>query len=263
MPYHKILVACLATIIALSALPINVSADEHSAPLLIESHCMKSTSPDYVGVENDIWLPMHQERVNNGELNSWALYWVQYGDRSKCDYYVIESYLGPEKLTDANPVTGDLFAKVHPGKDMSKAMARTAASRVMVESSLWFAIDGVAIGPHRYATVNYMQSDDPKTYVEMELEIFKPVHQAMSDAGSLAGWGLYSLIAPNSGTMPHNFATVDFFDRWGPRPMGETMQSVHPDMDLEELGEKIEAARQMTGNYSMMLIAATEPPPAE
>ena len=253
--------ALLASVLLTLTLP--VSGQDGGPPLLIVSHCMKSTSPDYVAVEADIWLPMHQERVNNGELNSWALYWVQYGDRSKCDYFVIESYLGPDKLTDANPVTGDLFAKVHADKDMSKAMARTDKSRVMAESTLWFAIDGVDIGPHQYATVNYMQADDPKTYVEMELEIFKPVHQAMKDAEQIAGWGLYSLIAPNSGAMPYNFATVDFFNRWGPSPMGETMQSVHPDMDLEELGEKAQAARQMTGNYTMMLIAATEPPAAD
>ena len=253
-----------AMIVSISlTLSLPVPAQDDGPPLLVVSHCMKSTSPDYVGVETDIWLPMHQERVNNGELNSWALYWVQFGDRSKCDYFVVESYLGPDKLTNANPVTSDLFAKVHSDKDMSKAMARTAKSRVMAESTLWFAIDGVEIGPHQYATVNYMQADDSQSYVEMELEIFKPVHQAMKDAEKMAGWGLYSLIAPNSGTMPYNFATVDFFDRWGPSPMGETMQSVHPDMDLEKLGEKTQAARQMTGNYTMMLIAATEPPPTE
>ena len=250
----------VAAVVAAFVLPTAVSADDHAQqPILIVSHCMKSASADYMGVETEIWLPMHQENVNQGNLNSWALYWVEFGDRSKCDFYVVESYLGQDQFNAADQSGASVFETVHPGKDISKAMARTMNSRQMVESTFWWAVDGVEIGPHSRATVNYMQADDPKAYLEMESELFKPVHQALVDAGHRKGWGVYGLIAPTSDARPYNFVTVDFFDSWGPVPMGETFASVHPDKDSAKIGDTVNASRQMVENHTLLLIAATEP----
>ena len=89
---------------------------------------MPADHSEDVSVETDIWLPMHQELVSQGKINSWALYHVKYGDRSKCDYYTVTTYLGGEQL-NSDPAFGEVFSKVHPGKDMTRAMVATLSSR--------------------------------------------------------------------------------------------------------------------------------------
>lgn len=105
------------------AIPVHsVAAEEENEPVFIVSHCMKVKSQNYLSVEKDMWLPMHQELVNQGKKNNWALYRVLYGDRSNCDYYVIESYIGEEQLSEARDSLGKIFKKVHPGQNIEEAM---------------------------------------------------------------------------------------------------------------------------------------------
>ena len=236
-----------------------LAQDDASPPLLTVTHCMKSSSSAYQGVESDIWLPMHQQRVNEGTMNSWSLFWVQYGDRSTCDYYVVETYLGTDQL-NASPNYAELFAAVHPGKDIADAMAATERARQMVASSLWFLVDAVPAETYRHVTVNYMQVDDHEAYIRMETETFKPIHQAFVDGGHRNGWGLYSLISPGGNDLGYNFATVDLFNEFGPVPWAETLQSVHPDMDMESVNQITETTRDMVRTETWTLVAATKPP---
>ena len=69
------------------------------------------------------------------------------------------TYRGQEQL-DADPDYGELFAAVHPGKNVDRAMARTFGSRQHVSSELWLMVDSTVMKPHRYAIVNLMQAVD-------------------------------------------------------------------------------------------------------
>jgi len=71
-------------------------AEDEEPTLFLEAHCMKAKTADYIGIETDVWLPVHQQLVNDGRKNSWALYSVMYGDRPKCTHYTVETYLGAE-----------------------------------------------------------------------------------------------------------------------------------------------------------------------
>ena len=87
------------------------------------------------------------------------------------------------------------------------------------------------------------------------------MHKALIDGGYRAGWGVYALVAPTSSTMPYNYATVDFFDRYTQVPMADTFTAVHPDKDIEEVFEATTAARDHTTAYTMSLVTATEAAP--
>lgn len=234
----------------------SIAEDEVQQALYVSVDCMKSTAADYTSLELEIWQPMHQALVNQGNKNSWALYSVMYGDRSRCDYYTVTTYLGQEQL-NANPSYGDIFQAVHPGKNTAEAMARTSASRQRVATQLWVAVDGTEINDYRFAVVNLMYAEDPDAYERMETRVFKPGHQALVDGGHRAGWALYELVAPTGTSIPYNFSTVDFVDHLSPVPMAEAMLAAHPNRDLEAMQELLEL-RDHVSSETWALVAATD-----
>lgn len=234
----------------------SVAQDGERPPLYMSVDCMKSTAVDYSSVEADIWQPMHQELVNQGKINSWALYWVKFGDRSNCDYYTVTTYLGQEQL-NADLSIGAVFVAAHGDKDFAKAMARTSTSRQHVATELWAVVDATEIKEHRFAVVNLMHAEDPDVYERMEIRVFKPAHQALVDGGHRAGWGMYTLVSPSGTSIPYNYSTVDFVNHLNAVPMAKSMLSAHPDRDLDEMQEMLEL-RDHVSSEIWELVATTE-----
>ena len=103
----------------------NVAAQEgEESTLYLAVECMQATGTDYLYVETNLWLPVHQALVDAGRRNSWALYEVAFGDRSVCDYYTVTTYLGEEQL-NFEPRYDAVFAEVHSGTRTVDAFERT------------------------------------------------------------------------------------------------------------------------------------------
>lgn len=239
----------------LAAPPVRAQVD---STLYLAVGCLMSMSPDYVDVEQQLWKPMHQEMVNQGQKVFWALYWVQYGSREECDYYTVNAYVGAEALEEAYADLPEVFAKVHPDKDFGEAMAKTYASRKFVRSQLWTQVAGIRPESFRYAYVNLMSAPDGGAYVDLETTVFQPVHEAFVDDGVTKGWYLYALAVPYGSTVAYNFATVDFVDNLGPIPWGDYMAKVHPDRTMDEIYDEMDEARDHLLGELWYLIDRTE-----
>lgn len=235
--------------------------DESQETLYLAVECMQSAAADYADVESAIWLPMHQELVDRGLRNSWALYRVVWGDRASCDFYTVTSYLGTDQL-NADPMYETVHKSVHPRRKFMADMSRTWASRRLLRSELWQAVDRTEIGPHRFAIVNLMQADDPDAYERMESQFFKPAHEALIASGDRSGWAVYELLSPLGTSIGYNYSTVDFVNHLKPVPMAETMLAAHPDRDLEELYSLL-ALRQQVRSETWERVAATQRPASE
>lgn len=217
--------------VVLAVPAVGVAQEEAPATFYVQIECMRSTSPDYVAVEQEIWAPMHQEAVQQGHLAGWAFYGVLYGDLSECDYYTVTTFEGLDQLNAVRPFA-DYFATTHPGKSWEDAMKRTAASRRHVRTELVVLLEAVPPTDHRFVSVNQMYAEDGADYVEFEREIWKPIHQALVDNGHGAGWAVYRLDSPHGASIPYNYVTIDFLKRLGPRPVEETFRSVHPELEV-------------------------------
>lgn len=232
-----------------------IAQDVDAPTIYVSVDCMKSRSPDYALLESEIWKPMHEELVRRGNRHSWSLYWVMYGDRSRCDYYTVTTFYGEEQLNAGLPVA-DVFDDVHEGGDLEEAMGRTWASREHVATALWQLVDGTKIGDHRYAVVNMMHAEDPDAYERIERQVFKPGHQALVDGGHRAGWALYELISPLGTSVPYNFSTVDFVSHLSPVPMAEAMIAAHPKRDLDAMQELLNS-REQVRSETWVLVSTT------
>ena len=218
--------------------------------------CMKSTAPDYAEIETELWQPMHQQRVDQGRIESWALYRVLYGERTGCDFYTVTTFAGAEQL-DADPAIDEVFAVVYPNRDLEQAMARTWESREHRATHLWLMVDHVAVTTHRYVVVNKMFARDPDLYQRMETRVFKPGHQALAESGHRSGWAMYELVTPLGSSIPYNYMTVDFMNDLNPVPMAEALMKAHPDRDLDALEDLLQLRDQISSE-TWVLVAATQ-----
>ncbi len=238
-------------------IPSPASAQD-AEPTYLVIDCMKSTSSQYADIETDIWKPMHQEMVNQGKKVSWGFYWVLYGDRSACDYYTVNTVTASQ-LNSMDGTMRDVFEKVHPGKDFDKMMAETAAAREMGRTELWQMIDVIQPEDFTYVQVNQMSADDESAYVEMEREVYKPVHEAMVEDGTTAGWGLYRLVSPHGSAVGYNFGTADFLHTLGSVEWDSWLRKVHPDRDPDEIGAQLDDARDFLKGDVWLLMDRTAP----
>lgn len=248
----RLVLAIVAASVSIAAL-----ADDRQQPAYISVECMKATSPDYRWIESAIWLPMHQHMVEQGKQQRWALYWVMYGDRSRCDFYTVTTYVGSEQL-NAYPSFEEVFAAVHADRDFEKSMARTLAARQQVSSELWQMVDAIPPQQHRFAIVNRMYAADPDAYERMETGVFKPGHQALVDGGFRKGWAMYSLLSPLGTSVPYNYSTVDLVDNLDPVPMAEAMMAANPGRDLDAMQALLEL-REQVSSETWALVLATKP----
>ena len=253
----KNMLACISAVTFLANSGEISAQDEERQPLYVSVDCMKSTAYDYTEIETEIWQPMHQELVNQGKIDSWSLYWVMYGDRSKCDFYTVTTYLGQEQL-DASASFEKAFQAAHPDSDYGEAMRSTWASRRHVATELWVVVDRTEIREHRFAVVNRMSAEDPVAYEQMESRVFKPGHQKLLDGGYRSGWAMYALISPTGSSIPYNFSTVDFTNHLGPVPMAESMMSANPERDLDVMQALLEL-RDHVRSETWAIVATTIP----
>ncbi len=236
----------------------NTANAQGQTPVYVSVDCMKSKSPGYVQLELDMWKPVHQYLVDSGKRSSWALYEVVYGDRSRCDYYIVTTYRGEQQL-NAYADYAAAFAAVHPDADAAEQTAATLAAREHVATELWVLVDQTEIQEHRFAVVNKMLATDPVAYERMESEVFKAGHQVLIDSGDRAGWAVYALVSPIGSSVAYNYGTVDFVNELGPVPMAEAMLAGNPDRDLDAMHALL-ALRDHVLSETWARVGATEAP---
>ncbi len=227
-------------------------------PLYVAVDCIKSNSEGYGQSETRYWQPVHQHLVDEGKRESWALYKVAYGDRSRCNYYAVTTFRGVDQL-NADPDYLRAYKAVHPDSYAPLAIEESLLRRDKVSTELWIILDQTEIRPHRFAIVNKMFADDAVAYESMESDVFKAGHQVLVDRGERAGWAVYSLVSPIGSAVPYNYGTVDFVEELGPVPMAEAMMEGNPDRDLDAMAKLLEL-REHVLSETWELVAATEVP---
>jgi len=252
MKYVRSTVLLAALVVMMTGMA--AARDASSKPVYLSVECIKSTNIGYAQLEANIWKPIHQKLVDQGQRESWALYRVAYGDRSRCDYYTVTSHIGAEQLHVAPDFVG-AFEAVHAGKDMGAMFEKTAAARKIVSTELWMQVESTEMKPHRYAIVNKMYAEDPVAYESMESEVFKAGHETLIADGHRSGWAVYSLVSPLGSGIPYNYGTVDFSNELGPVPMAEAMLRGNPDRDLDAMHKLLELRKQVLSETWELVVA--------
>jgi hypothetical protein len=120
----------------------------------------------------------------------------------------------------------------------------------------------------QYALVSYMKVDPGKegAYVQMEREVWKPIHQQRVKDGKLQSWLLYAVRFPGGDNREYGFLTVETYksiqDAEGAYDSAAAMTSllkkVHPNMSVEQLMSQASSSRSLVRSEVIKLVDRTD-----
>ena len=116
------------------------------SPKFVEVDYMKAEpgkGSDYVHMEQDVWKQVHQQRIKNGQVKSWALYGLRFpsGADEKYDYITVNTYDHFAQLESPYAGVGQMFTKLHPDMKVEDFARQTQSARKIVRVEVWQLVD--------------------------------------------------------------------------------------------------------------------------
>jgi hypothetical protein len=99
-------------------------------------HPAAGKTADYIKMEKETFLPLHNERIKMGILKGWGLYEkiMPVDTRMEYEYVTVNFYDDLNKLSDGY---AESVKKIFPQKDINAMFNETGATRTMVQSGIW------------------------------------------------------------------------------------------------------------------------------
>ena len=206
---------------------------------------------EYLDVEQNIWKPLHEERIDRGILVGWLLYAVQFsGSDDRYNYVVINLYDNADYLE--TPWEPGIPQKVHPKLSIDEISQRTQNSRETVKSELFYSVaTAPAIPlevPAAYMEVNYMNVKPglESQYEQLESDIWLPIHNESINSGHTTGWGLWRALYPSGAGQEYQYLTLNTFSNFANifgLDFSVPFNIIHPDKDFNEVLDQTQKTR--------------------
>lgn len=201
----------------------------------------------YLEVEKQ-WKEIHKKRIEAGQITGWQLWKKHFaGSEDEYQYAVINwyndlgQYFAPSPEGFWEEVSGLFDDGLYEKTLKSRAMVR-----VEVQHNMASAENNKGAG---FIVINHMKPAEGKwdDYVEMEREVFKPLHEEGISRGHRSHWGLWVSYPYEKGQ--GRLITVDGYadaaQMFGDNGGGDIFSEVHPDLDPSEVWNKISGLREM------------------
>lgn len=193
--------------------------------------------------------PVQEARLNAGTLHSWYIYRVLYpGSQNTAHNFVAVT------ICDAVCAFGNASDDQFSDSELNDLMHRYDDIVIPNFSELWkisnSALRTEEAKPSRYFMFDYM-SVSPSleyTYMMLEDESAKPIHEYRMENGNMEGWELFSLILPRGDEYGYNFATGNYFNHLKDLEFHfneEVLRQSRPDVNVVEFFENVENARTL------------------
>ena len=222
---------------------------------------------EYVEMEQEIWKPVHAQRIRDGQINAWFLYEVvspNSGDRDY-NYMVVEVYPNWAALEHPFKDADKVFTEVHGEEvDLEAVMQRTDNARDMVGTDWWvrrqwIEKDDYSIDEFKYLMLDWMdvQPGHDEGYMAMEEEYYMPVHQARVDNGNIVTWGLWSKMGYSESKGSIDYATSAGYSSFEALMNGypeDAWENANGSADQDMIYEEMRKHRVMTGSTLYRLV---------
>ena len=261
---------------ALCLLAVQVAAQTPSSPTPTPSprpttvlvvNYMK-VKGDIIGLQRDLWMPVHKESVKTGKMAGWSSWSVRWAAKnSEYDFITVDAYNKWADL-EKSPWTKETWDKVHPNVKLEDVGKRTEAARDIVRRDVLGMIaqtEALAGAPAaKYVIVDYYQSapDKRSDYVKLERETYLPMHQEAVKSGKMAFWQFYTVIGAGSENS-YGFITVRGYAKWEDIGAGggpTVLAKVHPNLKPEDLAKTMREARTLAKSQILTLVDQVLPP---
>jgi hypothetical protein len=201
------------------------------------------------GLENFLegvpeWEESHRNKINSGERVAWRIYRVPMS--SSGAWY---NFVSVEIAPNLNALQSEQRNNV---SSLRNEMDHRVKLLYAVHTEIWKTeadVYGEGTPPSRYLNANFMYAypENLSEYLELEMEIAKPLHQNQTENNRMDGWNFNRLIFPTGTTVAYNFITTDFYSNLEQIEMGitrEVIMNVHPDMNVDEFENFADSIRE-------------------
>jgi hypothetical protein len=120
----------------------------------------------------------------------------------------------------------------------------------------------------QYVSVNYMKVDPGREnqYVQMEREVWKPIHQQRVKDGKMKAWSLYEVRFPGGDNREYGYLTVETYDSiqdvegsYGDSAyFTSLLKKVHPDKTVTTLEVQAINNRRLVRSEVLKLVDRTD-----
>ena len=245
-------------VIAIFLLSNQILAQDSSMPedLYFEIACFKAKKPGAINYFKTTGNAINQEMIRTGVIENWSFFKVDFpnGSACECDFRAIRTFRGIEaleKLKD-NSIREQIIKTIWPHKsraDISREFNELIDFRY---SHVYNMVDALVpkATTSKMMVVNFMDVE-PKnrsSYLEMENEIFKPLHAANHKNGGLVDWVVARRSIPYGAEIKTDFITIDKYDSYSKMQNSnfmETFKKVHPDIDGPSTMAKMSTLRSL------------------
>lgn len=167
------------------------------------------------------WKKIHEKRVAAGDIIGWDLWQLLPGGEDQGYQYATATlYNSAEKMFEdsnlwqrAQEAYPNMSEEALNDKMNSSSKTRDLAVRIYMER-----IDGTTgdfkMKVGTVATMDFMKVDmnNYEAYEKAEIQVFKPTHQKMVNAGAKGSWGLVRFMVPYGSDTYASHITVNMFE---------------------------------------------------
>ncbi len=240
-------------ITALTMFAFRLEAQTESALYVVVDYMkvQPETNAAYLNFEQEIWKPMHEERVKRGIIVGWYLYAVEFsGTGDEYNYVVINLYDSAERLE--SPWDADIPRQIHPSKSIQDILQETQKTRQTVKSELYYSVATAPRipleTPAPFMQVNYMQVEPGKQadYEQLETDIWLPIHNQSILSGQTRGWGLWRSLFPRGAGRDYQYLTLNTFSDFSTifnLDFSESFGNIHPGEEFSDIMMKTRETR--------------------
>lgn len=198
---------------------------------------------EYLEVEQEIWKPIHEERLRRGIIKSWNFYSVVAGEPDITYNYIAVNLFDDFSKIDYYNLSG-IISDVYPDMDQEELMMKTRSSREVVRTEIW-EVNGTIMENDQqtpageYLTINYFDARGGSgEHEQMELDFWGRIHEIRVDRNILDSWGMYTLLYPGGDARHYTYSTIDYYNQLSDlmEPVGMALARIaHPDLTDDEL----------------------------
>lgn len=175
---------------------------------------------DYLKLEA-AWKKIHMANIKAGKYVGWEFSEVIFPTVSASDYHYVTRtvFAGAEQL--GNSIENWAYPENLENiltKEELEMVEKTAQYRTMVKREVW-TIENMIGGPEaanaKIMVMNFFDSPTGKSvsdHLQVEKDIWQPVHQSRIDAGEMQAWGVVTLALPWGSDYPYDSATIDVYN---------------------------------------------------
>ena len=233
----------------------NLTAQDSNRSLYLKVDYFKAPSDqigNYLHVEQELWKPVHQARLDMGIILGWSLYSVFVGEPDAPYNYIAVNVFDDFDKIDYFGLN-EIVADIYPDKDLSQFYEQTRATREVVRTEIWQVNDIVIEDKNNlpignYITKNFFDSRGGSgEHERMETDFWGGIHQVRVDQEILNSWAMYTLYYPAGDARHYTYSTVDYYQNLSDMTIGagiDLARIAFPDASDDELNENFNRTAQ-------------------